>query len=135
MLLTPTYHVFDMYQVHQDAILLETRVETEAGYIHNGERLPQINVSASKDEASAVHVSLCNLDPKTTAEVELILSGLDAIGQVSGQILTAADMTTHNTFSQPESLKPAAFQSFSTAGQTLTVELAPMSVAVLELVS
>jgi alpha-N-arabinofuranosidase len=135
MLLTPTYHVFDMYQVHQDAFLLETRIENETGYIHNEERLPQINVSASKDEVGSVHVSLCNLDPNATTEVELTLFGLDAIGQVSGQILTAADMTTHNTFSQPESLKPAAFQSFSTAGQILTAELAPMSVTVLELVS
>jgi alpha-N-arabinofuranosidase len=134
MLLTPTYHVFDMYQVHQDAFLLETRIENETGYIHNEERLPQINVSASKDEVGSVHVSLCNLDPNATTEVELTLFGLDAIGQVSGQILTAADMTTHNTFSQPESLKPAAFQSFSTAGQILTAELAPMSVTVLELV-
>jgi alpha-N-arabinofuranosidase len=134
MLLTPTYHVFDMYQVHQDATLLETSVENETGYIHNGERLPQINVSASKDEAGAVHVSLCNLDPKATAEVKLTLSRVDAIGHVSGQILTA-DMTVHNTFSQPENLRPIAFQSFSTAGQTVSVELAPMSVSVLELLS
>jgi len=134
ILLTPTYHVFDMYQVHQDAILLETKVENETGYIHNGERLPQINVSASKNEAGIVHVSLCNLDPKITAQVRLTLSGVDAISQVSGQILTAADMTSHNTFSQPENLKPVAFQSFSTTGQIVSVELAPMSVSVLELV-
>jgi alpha-N-arabinofuranosidase len=132
-LLTPTYHVFDMYQVHQDAALLETSVENEAGYIHNGERLPQINVSASRDEAGTVHVSLCNLDPKATAEVKLTLSGTDAIGQVSGQTLAAGEMTAHNTFGQPENLKPVAFQSFSTTGPTLTAQLASMSVVVLEL--
>ena len=103
------------------------------GYLHNGECLPQINVSASKNEADAVHVTLCNLDPKAVAEVELTLSGVDAVGQVSGQILTAAEMTRHNTFDQPERLKPAMFQSFSTAGQTVSVELAPMSVSVLEI--
>ena len=67
-LLTPTYHVFDMYQVHQDATLLETSIENETGYIHNGERLPQINVSASKDETGIVHVSLCNLDPRSRCQ-------------------------------------------------------------------
>jgi alpha-N-arabinofuranosidase len=133
ILLTPTYHVFDMYQVHQDATLLETRVEDEADYVHNGERLPQINVAASRDEAGGVHVSLCNLDPKATAEVTLTFLGADAIGRVSGRILTANDMTTHNTFDRPERLKPAAFQSFSTSGQILTADLAPMSVTVLEL--
>ena len=134
ILLTPTYHVFDMYQVHQDATLLETNIENETGYIHDGEQLPQINISASKDDAGIVHVSLCNLDPKEAAKVELALSGADAIGKVFGQILTAEDMTAHNSFEQPEKLKPAAFQSFSISGQTVSVALAPMSVCVLAIV-
>ena len=133
IILTPTYHVFDMYQVHQGAALIETSVEDEAGYIHQGERLPQISVSASRDEAGTVHVSLCNLDPNAPAEAKLALSGTQAIGQVSGQILTAGDMTSHNTLDQPENLKPTTFRSFSTAWPILTVELDPMSVAVLEL--
>jgi len=58
MLLTPTYHVFDMFQVHQDATLLETRIENETSYIQNGESLPQVNLSASKDRAGNVHTSL-----------------------------------------------------------------------------
>jgi alpha-N-arabinofuranosidase len=133
MLLTPTYHVFDMYQVHQDGTLLQTRVEDQAGYIHNGERLPQVNLSASKDEMGRVHISLCNLDPNNLAEVQLNLSGLDAIGQVSGQTLTAGAMNAHNTFDQPENLKPTAFQSFSIDEQILAAQLAPMSVTVLEI--
>ena len=133
-LLTPTYHVFDMYQVHQDATLLEMSIENETCYILNGERLPQINLSASKDDAGIVHVSLCNLDPKEAAKVKLVLSGADVIGEVSGQILTAEYMTTHNTLDQPERLKPVAFQSFSTSRQTVSVELAPMSICVLALV-
>ncbi len=133
MLLTPTYHVFDLYQVHQDATLVETSVEDPVSYIHNGERLPQINISASKDAADNVHVSLCNLDPNNTAEVKLSLSDVDAIGHSSGQILTAGEMKAHNTFIQPEEVKPAAFESYSIDGQTLTAQLAPMSVTVLEL--
>lgn len=134
ILLTPTYHVFDMYQVHQDATLLETRIENETSYILNGDQLPQINISASKDDEGIVHVSLCNLDPKEAAAVTLALSGAQAIANVSGQILTAEDMRMHNTFDQPERLKPVAFQSFSTSGQTVSVALAPMSVCVLALV-
>jgi alpha-N-arabinofuranosidase len=134
MLLTPTYHVFDMYKVHQDATLLETRVENETNYFHRGESLPQINISASKDEMGNVHVSLCNLDPNTIAEVEIKLSGMDAVGQVSGQILTAKDMQAHNTYDQPNHMKPIAFQSFSLAGQTVIAQLAPMSVTMLKFV-
>ena len=80
-----------------------------------------------------MHVSLCNLDPIAAAEVKLTLSGMDAIGPVTGQILTAEEMNSHNTFNQPETLKPVAFQSFSTTGSILTTELAPMSVVTLKL--
>jgi alpha-N-arabinofuranosidase len=133
MLLTPTYHVFDLYQVHQDAILLETSVENETSYTFNGDQIPQINFSASKNDAGVVHLSLCNLDPNQSAQLEVNLPSVEAIRQVSGQILTADEMRAHNTFEQPERIKPAAFQSCAIDGQRLTLELAPMSVCVLAL--
>jgi alpha-N-arabinofuranosidase len=135
MLLTPTYHVFDMYQVHQDASLLETSIENETFYTLNGEQLPQINLSASQDQAGIVHLSLCNLDPKLAAKLEVTISGKDQIRDVSGQILTAEDMAAHNTFDQQERIKPAALQSFTVNGQSLSLELVPMSVCVLALVA
>jgi alpha-N-arabinofuranosidase len=112
--------------------LLDARVENEDGYVHDRDRLPQISVSASRDKAGAVHVSLCNLDPKATAEVALAFSGIDTIDHVSGQILTAEAMMAHNTFSRPEKVKPATFQSFASTDRHLAVSLDPMSVAVLE---
>lgn len=133
VLLTPTYHVFDMYQVHQDADLLEARFVDEAGYAHQGARLPQVNVSASRGQNGRVHVSLCNLHPAAAAWVQLDFSGRDALGQVSGRILTAGEMNAHNTFDHPDRLQPSAFQSFSTRGSVLTTELDPMSVVVLEM--
>jgi alpha-N-arabinofuranosidase len=115
-------------------MLLETRVENETSYIQNGESLPQVNISASRDEAGNVHCSLCNLDPNAVANVEIMLAGMEAVEQVSGQILTAKDMNMHNTFSQPENLKPTALDTFSLNGQNVTVQLAPMSVTVLKFV-
>jgi alpha-N-arabinofuranosidase len=132
-LLTPTYHVFDMYQVHQDAARLQADVQDEAGYVHGGERLPQVSVSASKDQADRIHISLCNLNPAAAAWVELVFSGIDALGQVSGRILTAGEMSAHNTFDRPENVQPVPFRSFSTTGPILTAELAPMSVVVFEI--
>jgi len=132
MLLTPTYHVYDLYQVHQDAALLGTRVQDQAGYVRGGERLPQVSASASKDGTGSVHVSLCNLAPGAAAWVELVFAGMDALGSVSGRVLTAAEMTAHNTFDQTDTVRPAAFESFSTIGPVLTAELPPMSVVVLE---
>jgi alpha-N-arabinofuranosidase len=110
-------------------------VEDQAGYVHGGERLPQVSVSASRDEDGSVHVSLCNLAPSDTAWVEIALDGMDvdAIGHVSGQILTANEMAAHNTFDRPDNVRPDTFQSFSTRGSVLAAELAPMSVVVLEI--
>src|ERR1700761_1490432 len=53
LLLTPTYHVFDLYKVHQDARLLAIRVSSP-DYSYGGEKIPAVNVSASRDSAGAV---------------------------------------------------------------------------------
>ncbi len=133
MLLTPTYHVFDLYQVHQDASLLPTRVENQTGYVFQGERLPQVNLSASRDEQGRVHVSLCNLDPNTDAEVQLTLEGVTAIGSIAARTLTASAMQAHNTFDHPEKVEPGEFQSFVVRGAGIQIQLPPMSVTVLEI--
>ncbi|MFN8492239.1 MAG: alpha-N-arabinofuranosidase [Caldilineaceae bacterium] len=129
-ILTPTYHVFDLYQVHQDATLLSTTVEQEAFYVQNGESLPQISVSASKNAAGAVHVTLCNLASRASAEVTLKLAGLDAIQQVAGRLVTAPTMQTHNTFAEPEAVTAAPLTTLSHTGQQVNVQLPPMAVAV-----
>ena len=62
MLLTPTYHVFDLYKVHQDAKLLPLQISAAPDYTVDGQKLPALNVSASLDSTGAVHISLVNLD-------------------------------------------------------------------------
>jgi len=131
MILTPTYHVFEMYKVHHDATLLP--VELQCGDYQFGDaRVPAINVSASKDKSGKVHLSLCNLDPANSHELNCQFQGLQA-KQVSGRVLTAEAMTAHNTFEQPDAVKPAKFDDFSLKSDTLTVTLPSKSVVVLEL--
>lgn len=128
--LTPTYHVFDLYQVHQDAALLETVIDNSAAYVLNDESLPQLSVSASKNAAGVVHVSLCNLDSRAPAAVTLALAGMDTINSVSGRLVTASDRRAHNTFDQPEAVTAAALQTLTYAGSQVQVPLPPMAVAV-----
>ena len=131
MLLTPTYHVFDLYKVHQDARALVMQYYTP-DYVHGEERVPAVNASASKDSAGAVHISFVNLDPVKKAGVRAALPGM-TFRTVTGQVLTSAKFTDVNTFDEPGRVKPAVFNGARKEGNELVVELPPMSVVVLEL--
>jgi len=131
MIVTPTYHVFDMYKVHQDATLLP--VDVQCGlYKIEGDQMPALSVSASKDASGAVHVSLCNLDPKNAAPVECQLRGC-AAASVTGRVLTAPDMRTHNTFDKPNAIVPAELAGIKIGSGVVSATLPPMSVVVLEI--
>lgn len=130
MILTPTYHVFDMYKVHQDAELLS--VDTQIGtYEYNGETLPQVSVTASKDGNGNIHVSFCNIDHVTGNTFELDLRGLSNAAKVSGTIIKADVMNAHNSFEAPETVKPVAFEDVEVNGSVLSVSIPPMSVVTL----
>ncbi|WP_309119676.1 alpha-N-arabinofuranosidase [Paenibacillus sp.] len=135
MLLTPTYHVFEMFKVHQDAELLDTH-ETIGTIGGGANELPHVSVSASRDAEGRIHVSLCNLDHRASAGVRIELRGL-AEGKVSasGRTLTADRIDGHNTFDSPERVAPKPFVDFAIEGNALAATVAPMSVTVLELIA
>ncbi len=130
MLLTPTYHVFEMYAVHQDAKLLPTELQS-ADYESGGDRIPALNASASRDKDGRIHITLCNLNPQAEAELNCDLRGAKA-QKISGRVLTAGTITAHNTFDQPENVKPAEFSGCKSSEGGFTATLPPRSVVVLE---
>ncbi len=130
MIVTPTYHVFDMYKVHQDATLLPADVECRQ-YEYTDQRIPSLSASASQDKNGTIHVSLCNLDPNHPADVSLEFRGVNVNG-VKGRILTAEKMTAHNTFEKPDDIKPGVFRSARLKKGGIVAALPPKSVVVLE---
>ncbi|AOF95516.1 alpha-N-arabinofuranosidase [Sphingobium sp. RAC03] len=131
MVLTPTYHVFEMYKPWQDATVLPISIDTP-WYNKDQFVMPAVSGSAVRGKDGKVHVGLSNLDPTQPNTVTVKLDGLTA-GTVSGRVLTAGVMNAHNTFDAPETVKPAAFTGAQVNGGTLTVTLPPMSVVVLDL--
>ena len=99
-IVTPTYHVFDMYKEHQGAIALRTLItDNEAPHT-------RISVSASTKD-NHLTLTLANLSCEESQEIQLNLLGLSAtITSVQATILAADDMRTHNTFETPEAVKP-----------------------------
>jgi len=139
ILLTPTYHVFDMYQVHQGATLLQIEVTGSAEYIFGEDKLPQISASASMDEAGTINVTICNVDSRSAADLAITLrtphSALRTpqlgAGKVSGSVLAAPDMRAHNTFDRPDTVKPVPLERPSLVKGELSLRLAPMSVTLM----
>jgi alpha-N-arabinofuranosidase len=131
MLLTPTYYVFDLYKVHQDAHSLVVQLASP-DYVYEGRRIPAVNASASRDSSGAIHISLVNLDPSRKITVRAALPGI-SFANVSGQVLTSGHFTDINSFDQPAKVKPAAFTGAQKQGDDLVVEMPPVSIVVLEL--
>ncbi len=129
MVLTPTYHVFDMYKVHQEADLLQVNLENEE-YRFGDDAIPQVSASASMDKDGVIHISICNLSHEKDVEIDCQLRGTEVSG-VSGTILTAPAMNAHNTFDAPENIKPARFNGASLKNGVLRIEMPPKSVVVL----
>ncbi|MEQ9441426.1 MAG: alpha-L-arabinofuranosidase C-terminal domain-containing protein [Cyclobacteriaceae bacterium] len=130
MLLTPTYHVMKMYNVHQDATLLPIDL-SNVTYEHNGEQLPAISASASQDSTGAIHISLVNIHASEAQEVDISLLGTE-IAEVSGTILTSGNLQDHNSFESPEAIVTEEFDDFRKRKEQMTVNIPPFSVVVLE---
>jgi alpha-N-arabinofuranosidase len=130
IVLTPTYHVFEMYKVHQDARLVPIEL-TAPEYRQGTETIPAVSATASRDAQGVLHVSLVNLDPGRPARVACTLAGATA-KNVSGRVLTAAAINAHNTFVKPDTVAPAVFSGFAGTPEGLRIDLPAKSVVTLE---
>ena len=107
MILTPTYHVFNMYKHHQGAELIDSYLETSQIGLEDEYMVPNLHESVSLGRDGKVHLTLNNLSVSAGYDIEAYLVD-SAVKSVSGTILKAP-MTAHNTFSEPERVKPAVF--------------------------
>jgi len=132
MVLTPTYHVFRMFSVHQEAKLLNTDLLCE-DYEFQGSRIAAISASASMDNSGRVHISLANLNPNKEITLTCPVIG-ETYKTITGEVLTADQINAFNTFENPEVVKPVPFKGFKMKNGVLTVTMPSKSVVVLELV-
>jgi alpha-N-arabinofuranosidase len=134
MILTPTYHVFDMYKDHMDNKLLQSGFTgPEPRYSFGDESIPAVTMSASRPEDSGqIFITLCNLDPNNSQNVTIDIRGVaGTLSTATGTVLTGSSMNAHNTFDKPDNVKPAAMSPIPIVDNTLKVTLLPMSVTAL----
>lgn len=131
MVLTPTYHIFEMYKPFQDATFLP--VELKSSWYHMDQwSIPSVSATAARGTDGKIYVALVNVDPNQPASISATLNGVSA-SNITGRILTAETMQAHNNFATPEVVKPAAFTGAQISGGTLSVTLPAKSVVMLAL--
>ena len=110
LLLTPTYHVFDLYKRHQDAKLAESRLSTEeAGEGEN--RIPALSESASVGKDGSLTVTVANVSAREDRQLDCTL--LDVRPKtVKARILTGKP-ADKNDFGRPDAVRPKPFRGIS----------------------
>jgi alpha-N-arabinofuranosidase len=142
MVLTPSYHVFEMNKGHMDAerlpIFSLNADSVDAAEIEaDGRRLPYISVTVSRKAGIAEGAkprrlaSIINIDIDRPREVFLDLRGGEA-ASVAGRILTATALNAHNRFETPNQVVPAPFTDFKIEENGIRVVMPAHSFVTLE---
>lgn len=128
MLLTPTYHIFEMFTPHHDADVLS--INYDAGeYTQDGDSIPKISVSASTKD-NKIFVSIVNLSHGDDAELSLNI-GDESVSFISGRILKSTELNAHNTFENPDTISPCDYNYVKSDDGKFTINLPSASVMVL----
>ncbi len=128
IVLTPTWHVLNMFKAHQDATLLETSC---AASVCGNEKdtMPGMSVSASEKEGTYT-VTMSNNDLSASKDIRLVAAGLKGkICDIKAQVLAGGEINACNTFDKPDTVTAKTLSAQSEDGSTITFTLPPESVA------
>ena len=131
IVLTPTYHVFRMYNVHQDATFVPTDSNAADMVAPSGRIMPEASVTASRDAAGKLHVSIAN---PLHNEAQTITLNFDELKpkNVTGEVLAAPTIQAYNDFGKEPAVAPKSFTAFKKNGKSVTVTVPAASVVCLE---
>lgn len=127
MVLTPTYHVFRMYNVHQDALYLPMTCDAGTFTDGNGRECPVVDVTASRSQNGSFNITLTNTDLDNDAEIVMDIPGI-IIREAEGEILTSGHIQDFNDFDAPEKVKPEKFGNFKIKNGKITIKMPSKSI-------
>lgn len=130
MILTPTYHVFHMYQAHQDASLVESSIETVNIGLENENMVPNLYESVTIN-GNKLTATITNLSIDTAYDIEGIFTDCH-INSVKGSILTNK-MNAYNTFDNPDLVHSADFSDFTITNNGIDFNIPACSVVKFEI--
>ena len=127
MLLTPTYHVFDLYKEHQDSTLVYSHCTNDLVSEH---KIPAVSQSVSVNDNGTMHITLSNCSLDEDYEIKCSILDTD-IKSVSARILTA-EVHAKNEFDAPENVTVKPYEVEQCHGGII-VKLPPCSVAAVDI--
>jgi alpha-N-arabinofuranosidase len=132
-IVTPTYHVFDMYLAHQGAQSLRTMVSApRLPYTRNEKPATLRGLSASSSlRDKELTLTVTNPDISQTRETEIAVRGAN-IKTIKVTTLTASDIHAHNSFANPRQIEPKESEITLKSG-ILVYRFAPASVTKLQI--
>lgn len=133
MALTPTYHVFRLYNVHQDAMQLATTTQSAERQIDfNGTNyvVPEVSATTSRDDKGTIHLSLTNTDAEKEVKVTVSLDQTKA-KQCTGEVLASAHLNDCNTFDNPQKVAPQPMKGIKLKDGKIQFTMPAASVATL----
>lgn len=132
LVLTPTYHVFEMYKGFQDATYLPLDIKCDSMDVRDNRRIPLISSSAAKEKDGNIIVSLANINLNKAEDLTINLQGTK-IQNATGRILTSKEITDFNDFDHPDVVEPKQFNNIKLKNNELKLKLPAKSIVVLEL--
>ena len=145
MVLTPTYHVFEMYTPFQEATYLPIDLESETmqvskAYFKEKEGAkdagyrpcPMLSASAAKTTDGSIVLAVTNVSLDKAQTIDFALEGY-AAKTVSGRILTSKNVADFNDFQHPNVVAPAEFKDAKLNKGVLTVKIPAKSIIVLNI--
>lgn len=123
IVLTPTYHVFDLFKEHQDSTLIDSFIETSN--IGGDTQIPNLHVSASVNDSGAVYITPANLSPAESYPITCHIGG--GVKSVTARILTGKT-AAYNDFKSPDNVTIKEFTDIQLTDDGFTLTIPPCSV-------
>jgi alpha-N-arabinofuranosidase len=90
-----------------------------------------VSASAALAKDGKMYLALVNTDPHKAVDVAVDVAGAKVKG-AAGKVLTSATMDAHNTFQNPQVIKPAPFSARAEGGK-LSIKVPAKAVMVVAL--
>jgi alpha-N-arabinofuranosidase len=138
-ILTPNYHVFEMYMPHAGATAVRTEfISPKVGFTRLDAQKKELPVSfwglggSASINGKTVTLTAVNPDAKNARETEINIGGA-RIASANARVLSSTDIHARNTFANPNGLVPRNENVTIGSGGRLVYKFAPASVTRLTL--